>query len=94
MQGMSVSEDLLCGKALYTSSGQDQFVRHFPAKSLPKEPVARFAQLFAAKNEWLLPELEPFLQGIQVVTQPRPVLREYSVYLKYFRKENGPSEYD
>ena len=66
VQDMTVHENMLSGKALHTVSGQDHFVRHFPARQLPQDPAARFAHLFAAKSRWSLSELEPFLSGIQV----------------------------
>ena len=66
VQEMSPSERVLQGMALHTNMKQEKFIRHFPAKRLSKDPATRFSQLFAAKSQWLLPELEPFLWGIQV----------------------------
>ena len=47
--------------------GAEKVLRHFPIEKLSKEAAHRFAQLFAVRPKWLMPDLEPFLMGLQVL---------------------------
>jgi hypothetical protein len=38
------------------------------AASLPGAPAERFAALFAVRERWDMREMEPFLEGMQVVS--------------------------
>lgn len=63
---MHPSIELLRGHALLNGAGQAAEVVPFSVESLPKEPVARFRALFAARPEWKIDDLNPYLDGLQV----------------------------
>jgi len=65
-QGMEPQEEMLAGLVLGEVSGGEQVVSHFPAAALSVDPAQRFAQLFAARGCWVMKDLQPFLQGLQV----------------------------
>ncbi len=68
LQGFLPSLDLLRGHALFDGVGDAAEVISFPVESLPKDPAARFPALFAARPEWKLEDLSPYLEGLQVIT--------------------------
>lgn len=41
-------------------------MQYFPARSLPRDPAARFKALFERKPCWQKQELHPYLAGIKV----------------------------
>ena len=59
--------ELLEGHALFNGVGDSAEIISFPVDSMPKEPGARFAALFAARPEWKLEDLNPYLEGLQVI---------------------------
>lgn len=65
-QGFHPSIELLRGHVLLTGAGQAAGIVPFSVESLPKEPVARFRALFAARPEWNIDDLKPYLDGLQV----------------------------
>ena len=65
-QGFSPSLELLRGQALLDGTGDCAEVVCFPVDSLPKDPAARFAAVFAARAEWKLEDLVPYLEDLQV----------------------------
>ena len=64
-QGFHPSLELLRGRALLDGSGDGAEISSFPIDSLPKDPKARFAALFAVRPEWKLEDLTPYLEGLQ-----------------------------
>jgi hypothetical protein len=63
---MAVSMGMLRGEALCETVAGAQFVQHFPASAMPGDPAQRFGMLFAARPRWQLPDLEPYLEDLQV----------------------------
>lgn len=55
--------EVLNGLVLLETVGKagTQYVTYFPRHKLSKVPSARFAELFAARPKWLLPDITPFL---------------------------------
>ena len=68
LQGFSPSLELLRGHALFNGAGNSGEIVSFPVEALPKEPVARFAALFIARPEWKIKDLNPYLEGLQVIS--------------------------
>ena len=66
LQGMEPGQDMLAGLVLKAVSGGENLVTHFPKSALSLDPAQRFSQLFAARERWLMKDLQPFLQGLQV----------------------------
>ena len=69
-QGMTVDAAMLRGEALVEGSpGAEDCILALSVADLPTEPGARFAELFAARPQWELRDLEPYLADLQVSTQ-------------------------
>ena len=67
LQGMTVDRAMLRGEALVEGgSGAEEVITALSIASLPTDPCARFARLFALRPRWALPELEPYLADLQV----------------------------
>ena len=49
--------------------GAEDCILALSVADLPTEPGARFAELFAARPQWELRDLEPYLADLQVSTQ-------------------------
>jgi len=62
---MTPALEVLRGQVLLdTSGGTTGGLRYFPVDSLPGDAAGRFAALFSAKPHWELPDLEPYLEGL------------------------------
>ena len=67
---MTVDAAMLRGEALVEgSAGAEDCILALSVADLPTEPGARFAELFAARPQWELHDLEPYLADLQVSTQ-------------------------
>ncbi|KAK9832280.1 hypothetical protein WJX74_005311 [Apatococcus lobatus] len=73
-EGIHPSIELLRGHVLLDGAGEAAEIVPFSVESLPKEPMARFKALFAARPEWRIEDLNPYLDGLQVVGQSREEL--------------------
>ena len=61
---------MLRGEALMEgSAGAEDCILALSVADLPTEPGARFTELFAARPQWELHDLEPYLADLQVSTQ-------------------------
>ena len=61
---------MLRGEALMEGgAGAEDCILALSVADLPTEPGARFAELFAARPQWELGDLEPYLADLQVSTQ-------------------------
>lgn len=63
-----VKRNMLLGVAVFTESDKARHWRYLPSEKLPTDPVACFDVLFAAKERWLLHELEPYLDRLTDAT--------------------------
>ena len=58
----------MAGLVLGEVSGGEHLVTHFPVAALSLDPAQRFTQLYAARPRWLMSDMQPFLQGLQVTS--------------------------
>ncbi|CAK0780439.1 hypothetical protein CVIRNUC_005054 [Coccomyxa viridis] len=66
-EGMTVDAAMLRGEALVEGRpGAEDCILALSVADLPTEPGARFAELFAARPQWELRDLEPYLADLQV----------------------------
>ena len=72
---------MLAGLALVEKASQkgenasDKIVRPLKASSLPRDPKARFAALFAFKPRWTLEELAPYVVPTADATMEAQLLK-------------------
>lgn len=65
-QDMLPQLSMLRGMALQDDAGAQSVVKLFDVHQLPTEPASRFKAVFQERATWLLPDLQAFIEDLQV----------------------------
>jgi Sister chromatid cohesion protein Dcc1 len=71
---------MLLGVAVSTVNDEARLWKYLPAEKLPTDPTVCFDALFAAKERWLLHELEPYVEHL---TDAMPTSSQAELLLRF-----------
>ena len=67
MQDMLPQLGMLHGTAVQEDTGSHGIIKLFDVRQLPADPASRFKAVFQERSTWLLSDLQPYMEDLQVI---------------------------